>query len=560
MASRTFALDVPFDRRSTATAHGARWSKKHKVHLYEGSALPEALAAYASRPHSWERWVETEENGGSEPSGSPTPNGPKKMTPRPHQAEAIDLMTRAKEDGRTGFLLADDVGLGKTISCWGAVRRIDDAQTVLVVAPLSVVPHWRRTIEAMGAGDRRIVVMNYERLDRLFDVPEDLGRATVTRKKGRRKVKKKTRTRKIRSKKGVAKYGTAMKFDVVIVDESHKLKNPTSARSKLMRQLIAKADFTYWLSATAGQNPLELSYLAPLLTELTGRRVPEMDGFEDWCAEMGLGVARGNFGRWEWAGDDADIERMRALLFDPPKNGIPGALRRRPTDVAGWPELQRIATPMELDAEQADLYATAWSEFRDALEMSAGTDSEHALVAQLRFRQKASLVRLGATVELVQELLANGRQVTVSVAFEETLQELRRRLEGKGASCAVIFGGLTGDAREAERIAFQKGGRQVAIYTVEEGISLHQGEDGGNDVPRAAVIHDLRWSAIQMAQIEGRTHRDGRHAPTYWVFAADTVEERIARVVATRVRNMKALVGDDAETMREIEDVLMAAA
>ena len=101
---------------------------------------------------------------------------------------------------------------------------------------------------------------------------------------------------------------------------------------------------------------------------------------------------------------------------------------------------------------------------------------------------------------------------------------------------------------------FQRGEVKVVLFTVEEGISLHQGEH--NDVPRSEIIHDLRWSAIQMAQIEGRCHRDGRFAQVYWVYADGTVEERIAHVVARRIQSMKAMVGDDVETLREIERLL----
>jgi hypothetical protein len=42
----------------------------------------------------------------------------------------------------------------------------------------------------------------------------------------------------------------------------------------------------------------------------------------------------------------------------------------------------------------------------------------------------------------------------------------------------------------------------------------------------------------------------------YWAYADGTVEERIARVVARRIVSMKELVGDDTETVREIERLL----
>ena len=217
--------------------------------------------------------------------------------------------------------------------------------------------------------------------------------------------------------------------------------------------------------------------------------------------------------------------------------------------------MNRILTPIELDPEGRALYLSAWTEFRAAMDLSpSGRDPRSALAAALRLRQKSSLVRVAGTVGLVRELLENGHQVAVSVAFMETLAAVRESLESDGVACAAIHGALPAGAREEERLRFQRGEAKVVLFTVEEGISLHQGEH--NDAPRSEVIHDLRWSAIQMAQIEGRCHRDGRLARAYWVYADDTVEERIAQVVARRIQSMKAMIGDDVETLRAIERLL----
>ena len=47
-------------------------------------------------------------------------------------------------------------------------------------------------------------------------------------------------------------------------------------RSKLAMKLLEENEFTLWLSATAGQNPLELSYLAPLLARITKQSAKNM--------------------------------------------------------------------------------------------------------------------------------------------------------------------------------------------------------------------------------------------------------------------------------------------
>ena len=528
-------LDVPFAMRGVATASGARWDAAHGVFVLAASRLPPALAPFRALPYSWELHVERElaassvERGASRPAGS--------IVLRAHQHEAVRAIEGARDAGRAGFLLADDVGLGKTITAWEAVLRMKAVSSVLIVCPLAVVAHWRRTVQAMGDGGKDIVILNYDRLGKLFEVSD------AARKK-------------IRTKKGLARAGTAPELDVIIWDESHRCKNPTAARSKLAAKLNANAGFRLWLSATAGQNPLELSYLAPLLASATGSRASDLKDFEQWCIDQGLGVTRGAYGKWDWRGDAADCEKVRTLLFDGalPRVGI----RRRPEDIAGWPAINRILTPIELDGEARALYEQAWTEFRREMELAPrGRDPKSALAATLRLRQKSSLIRAQGTALLVRELLENGHQVAISVAFIETLTALRASFEsGLGpVPCAAIHGGVPAALREEERLRFQRGEARVALFTVEEGISLHQGEHG--DIPRSEVIHDLRWSAIQMAQIEGRCHRDGRFAQVYWAYADDTIEERIAQVVLRRIQSMKEMIGDDVETLREIERILI---
>lgn len=542
LPERAFALDVPFTYRAVASAAGARWDEQYKVFVYRGPTLPDTLAPFAAQPWSLEAFVERQ----LDPDRPLTPSTPTgTITPRPHQTSAIADITTAHEAGLPGFLLADDVGLGKTISTWGAILELD-VESVLIVCPLAVVAHWRRTITAMGDGGKTIVLLNYERLPKLFSLPTP--RAS-TRKKA-------TPKKKVRTQKGLARHGEAMDFECVVFDESHKLKNPTTARAKFAVKLVANSDFVLWLSATAGQNPLELSYLAPLLAATTGEKATNLKDFEAWCLKLGLGVTRGAYGKWDWAGDPEDCEKVRALLFDPGELGVPAGLRRRPEDIAGWPELNRILTPIGLEGEARLLYERLWTEFRRELALApSGENPRGALAATLRLRQKSSLLRVPGTVELAQELLDNGHQVAISVAFLETLTALKEAIDPLiDSPCAIIHGRMPATEREQERLRFQRGETPVCLFTVEEGISLHQGEH--NETPRSEVIHDLRWSAIQMAQIEGRCHRDGRFAQVYWAYADDTLEDKIAAVVCRRIASMKGMVGDDTDTLREIERLL----
>ena len=179
---------------------------------------------------------------------------------------------------------------------------------------------------------------------------------------------------------------------------------------------------------------------------------------------------------------------------------------------------------------------------------------QNGLVAQLRLKQKTSYLKIPYTLEHIYDLLENNHQVAVSVGFRETLFEMKRILEEKKIGVSIIYGGQSGDEKEVERMKFQKGENTVVLFTVEEAISLHQGEH--NNAVRSMIIHDLRWSAIQMSQIEGRTHRDGKFSQIYWPYFSETIEEEIAKVVLRRTINMKSMVGDDTQILEEIEGVL----
>jgi hypothetical protein len=67
----------------------------------------------------------------------------------------------------------------------------------------------------------------------------------------------------------------------------------------------------------------------------------------------------------------------------------------------------------------------------------------------------------------------------------------------------------------------------------------------------------MRHSAIQLQQIEGRCHRDGRRAVIWYLFAEGSVEEKIAGAAVARMGAMAGMAGDDTALIdaiaREIE-------
>lgn len=542
-------LLVPPSESSLARRHGARrvggaWSHP--------GPLPRALQRLAPSRHSPEAFALLLAGASMSPS-SP------RVSLRRHQEEAALAMSAAFAAGLPGFLLADEVGLGKTYSVLSAVQTIASSRSrplrVLVLSPLSVVPHWRRSIDDMGAGNVFWCVTNYEQAKSLLVRPASSRSAKRTRTKNKRHA---------------AEGRSRVSWDVVVCDESHRLKNPVSQRSRAVRQLVTTNDrgkrarpaFTLWVSATAGQDPLELSYLAPLFSSRHGTPVAGLDGFAGWCRDRGLAVSQGAFGAWEYAPGPGDEERVRALLFDPfrprsssAKSLVRGALRRRPTEISGWPELVRQLSPVALDPRAFRLYELAWEEFRRSLALAVkGRDSKSSLVAALRFRQKSSLLRVPGTSQMVKDMLEDGLRPAVSVQFMESASAIVDELASSGLRVVRIDGSTAASERESGRVRFQRGDADVVVFSVVEGISLHAGEaaSSADMTPRVLLLHDLRWSALEMAQIEGRTHRDGQAAVAHYLFGLGTVEERMVSAVVQKLATMAGMLGDDVTALDEL--------
>lgn len=526
--ARYFVIDCDYSYYPFAAKAGARWDAEHKCAIYRGTTLPTELTGFEPKPFSYQEKVEKALN--NEPIKSLAPQ--KSFKPHNHQKDAAGQLLRAWKSGQPGFLLADETGLGKTAATWLGILEITKTAKkplkILVTGPLGAISVWRETIEWLGNGSVKneandIILLNYERLKYLFH--ED---------------KKKAKTIK-----GLARFAKAESFDLVIFDESHYLKSPKTARTKLARSLESQAKFSIWLSATAGQNPLELSYLSNLLAYSTGDTKKSVDtDYEKWCQAQGINLKRGQFGKWIYEGTQEDNKILYKILFVNPHI----ALRRRCSQIAGWPELQRIPSSYDLSAQEVQAYQTAWDEFLKAVEedklgrLQGKKDLSKGLAQLTRLRQKASILRIENTVELAEELVENGYQVAISVEYLRSLDLIKEALEKKGYKVGE-FSGRNASLRENERKAYQKGLLDVIIFSTESSISLHQEND--TDKPRTQINHDLRWSGIEQEQVDGRSHRNGRHAPVYWCFSKNTVEERVAKILLSKLESMNTLRGDD---------------
>lgn len=525
-----WVLDVPFEWRMHFSRLGIKYHPEHKVCYWYGAELPEHLKIFRPGYFSLEWHAERKLNPKNVAQVKLLPP----WQPRKHQEEPIELILKEYKKGGVGFALADDVGLGKTLSAWYPVVLNKDIKNVLIVSILSALPHWRNTILRTPWSGQEVTLINYDRLSKLFEEPEEMS----SRKKGKRK--------RIVSK------GEAPGFDYVIWDESHKGKNRLSARGAAMRAIEKKSKFSVWASATLGESPIELGYMIPLLSQQLNVKIGKEEDFELWCSKNGFGVSKGDYGKWVWDGSQESKDKIKRLIFENPKRKV--GIRRLPQEIAGWPEIERQIIRVNFTPQQKDLHSRNFEEFK-AIYLNYKRDkksnkkpSMNPLVEQLRFRQKTSLLLVDSTVEQALNLIEQGKSVAISVYFKESMEEIKKKIEKGGYECAVINGDTKN--KEEERLRFQKEEVKCVLYSVEEAISLHEGEHGNSS--RINIVHDMRWVAKQMIQIEGRCHRDGKFAPVMWMVGDSERDEKVAENLLRKIINMKGMHGDDTTQIEEV--------
>jgi hypothetical protein len=525
---RVWVLAVPF----RAPAPGAQWHKELQAHVWVGRALPAELAPYESTPYSLERFLEDELNGAPRAVEAGLA-----MDPRSQQWDGADAIAAHAAAGGRIFLLGDDPGVGKTGTAILGVRLVAEqrpVEAVLVVAdrPAAItIPHWARSIAGFGDGGLRWCVTTWDRLGKVAAMQKTTGR----------------------------------RFDVVIGDEAHMVRHTTTQRWRHWKAVsgagrVKDAPFVVAATATPAHTPLELPYLAPQFAVSHGEPLRDWADLPARLAAKDFAVERGRYG-WQWTEDPdrrrADLARLQGWLTagDPP-----ASLHRS----APWGPVAVSGTPVALTPAERASYESGWQEFRAEMQLARkGRQTARGRAALLRFRQKAGLIRVQATVDWIKAQVEADRQVAVSVEFVETAADpIREALLDAGIGVAGIYGRDRFDV-EAERLRFQSGKAPVCVFTVTSSISLHAGEllpDGSaaSDVPRVGLFHQPRFSGIQARQVTGRTHRDGRSSPWRIAYAEDTVEEQVAKVMVERLAVSGSTAGADTSSLREVAELLEA--
>ncbi|MGH3709404.1 MAG: DEAD/DEAH box helicase [Pseudonocardiaceae bacterium] len=485
-------------------------------------SLLERLAGFAGVDPRWSALVDQAGEVWSRP-GFDTVLSQSRLsfTPFDYQLATMQTVLRRMR-GRA--ILADEVGLGKTIEAGlvlSELRMRGLADRALVVTPAGLVSQWGEELERKFALPTTVAARGG------WEAGEDRPVVLASLAAARRDPLKSA--------------VLDQQWDVVIVDEAHRLRTPTSASGRLARALRTR--YLLLLTATPVENRLQDLY------ELVNLVAPGL-----------LGTAE-EFRRTHGSPDTGvDALRNVAALRSRTRQIM---VRHRRSEVAVLLP-QRLAetvlvTPCE--AERS-LYAEITSRIRG--EASAAAPAQRLTLRSLTRLAGSSPAAVAPTLAKVgwhdladraraierprktDELLARlrthverGEKVLVFTAFRHTLDALVTEVAAAGIPAACYHGSLSRRDKDAAVSSFRD---DVPVL-----LSTESAGEGRNlQFCHVMINMDLPWNPMQIEQRLGRLHRVGQDHDVLLVnlVSRGTIEERILHVLESKINLFELVVGE----------------
>ena len=441
-------------------------------------------------------------------------------------------------------LIADEPGVGKTAQAL-VVANERDAKRILVLAPPNTLYNWRNEghdwlteempIHVVQSSDQRFPLRPGDDEGMVIVAYDNLG-------KWREQLRDN-------------------EWDLIIVDESHKLKDPTTQRTQEVIGCIAEA-----CAARTTVNPktgktVTAAYPAPE----AGIAPLEAD---DKIFLTGTPMVKNPIDLWStlsylnpeyWGDSDEARLQFTARYIDWEKDESGRTLRnteefnkrlresamvrRKMEDVnPDMPPKYRRVVPIELDAKAAD----GWSAKADIEESLARAQIDarglpplpritEALMAYSEIKAPLAAKYVADEVEAnpADNIIFFSKHVKVGDAIAAELKE-------RGIPYTRVQGGMKDADKEQQVVAFQTGEYPVMVATMgtlKEGSNLFRAN--------RVVFAEVDWNSTDLQQAENRAWRRGQTRPVQvdYLMLADSLDMDVAQIALQKQQAISQAIG-----------------
>lgn len=411
-------------------------------------------------------------------------------TPRPYQLAGMSILrARCLNPSLTGCVLADDVGLGKTVQTIGLAARLfrdgplSPDRPLVVVATASTVTQWAAEFQKFARDPLRLAVVTGSGRDKLAALARSAHVVVLNYET----------LRLARYRQAVA--DLAERVGGVVFDESSAIANPASATHAAALRFRARAVFCLCLNATPIENALQ-DYYAQLRV-LNVRGVGEPEGFVGRYLRMEgeRVVETRNIREFVTRTAGFYLRRTAAMVREqlPPLTAQLRQVTMGPAQAAAYDAAIRQsfarggAGVHSIENVSAIQRAACFTTLHNVNAPSAKLEDLTALLrGELRGRRVLVFTRL-ATIARSVELYLRHRRVPVFLVTGETAQAERDRILQQFAAAPVD---------------------PSPVLVCTDALSK------GRNIQAASVVVnlDLPWNPAKLRQRIGRSHRIGQHA------------------------------------------------
>ncbi len=445
--------------------------------------------------------------------------------PFDHQQKAALKILR---DMRGKALLADEVGLGKTIEAGLVLKEYmlrGLVKKVLILAPASLLTQWVDELK-IKFNVKFTINNNVSKWSKIDRVVASLD--TAKRPRHALEIHK-------------------LQYDMIIVDEAHKLKNSTTLNWQFVDQI--KKKYILMLTATPVQNNLRELY-----NMITLLKPGQLNTFNDFKKKF------------------MQDQRM-------PKN--PAKLKqrlgevmirnnRRTTGIV-FPKrnVHTVSIKMSMEEKQfydevttfvRDEYLMAMEESKNFLPLitlqklaSSSARAAYSTLVKMgkqakdeekeRLEDLATLalkIKENKKVVMLEDLLKRmNDKVIIFTEFRGTQSLLKEHLQETGISCVTFHGGLNYKEKDEAIEYFRNNGKVL--------ISTEAGGEGRNlQFCNNLINYDLPWNPMKLEQRIGRIHRLGqlRDVNIFNFSAERTIEAHILYLLDRKINMFELVVGE----------------
>ena len=455
----------------------------------------------------------------------------------------VETVRKVLKQFRGRVLLADEVGLGKTIEAGMVLKEYmlrGMAKKVLVLTPATMVGQW---LEEMQTKFDIGFASSYDSLlrsdpERFWSQPRVIASIAAAR----RAEHIETLRRQV--------------YDLVIVDEAHHLKNRSTNNWKLVDALQKR--FLLLLSATPVQNSLVELY--NLLTLLKPGIFKTEKEFRSTYVTAGKPRVPANRDRMRDLMRDVMIRNTRSQVDVrlPPRTAVTLQLDPSVEEASCYQELSRLI--QEAHKGHGSHHRLALRHLLSAAGSSpaAAAAAIHRFIASnavdgpwLDVHERYSALPEGSKEIALIDLLKRNpdEKKMVFVHHRETLSRLDGLMRGEGVSFARFDGSMSGPDKD----------RAVERFRTEVPLLLctESGGEGRNlQFCNTLINFDLPWNPMAIEQRIGRLHRIGQERQVFIfnLVVRNTLDEYVLRILDEKINMFELVVGEIDAILGEMTD------